>query len=219
MASVVNALSPGSRPQPLSQNYPRRKEDLVLYIPPNDPSQHLFERVCFTPGISGDIASYNVSLEANPFSAHLGACMHPSGQRITLNVLDQRATQYGFKGVFETSSIEPESVAPVLSSAAHFFRVLRCSSSSTGVGKQIDVQFNQLEEASRCSETGEINFVPMGPNLYNRDLGQIELDVVDGNTPYGFTLVNNGPQRFYAYLFYFDFSDLSIGALRLLDSD
>ncbi|KAF8879208.1 caspase domain-containing protein [Gymnopilus junonius] len=221
MASAVNAFN--SVLEPLSQYSPHLTtsqpttavltqfgpgEHMRLFIPAEDPFQGLFRHVCNSLRDGGELGLNNIILVPNPSIAHLGARMDPSGRNVVFNILDERATRYGFSHPFDPVLAEVDSVARVLSCARHFFRTLHRSSNPTGEGSQVHIEFYQLQETSRYSENGEIMLIPTGPNLCQHN--GIDFTTTTARTPYGFKIINNSPHRFYAYLFYFDFGDLSI---------
>lgn len=187
-----------------------RREDLRLYVASRDLFRVLFKSALGHPAYRFQYSLDNVKIVDNPAIAHLSARASSNGLEVVFDLMDPRATHYGFNHRFSRVRADVESVAFVLGHACKFFRSLDLSKRpQAGGGGPISIQFYQLQESKTdYDESGEPVLYPCGPDLCQN--GIIDF-VVDEKAPYGFKLINHGPHDFYASAFYYDFSDLSIG--------
>ncbi|KDR74092.1 hypothetical protein GALMADRAFT_141828 [Galerina marginata CBS 339.88] len=182
-----------------------RKEDLRLYVNPGDKFRDLFKVACESTENS-QYCLDNITIVGHPNDAHLSARCE---KKVIFEMKDERATSFGFKRQFD--AVDVDTVASVLGAACHFYRTLNRENNGPGVARCIQVQFYELQGFDGFEFRPDNTLSPIEPDLYRN--GVVDL-VVDETAcaPYGLKITNNSMLDLYAYLFYFDLTDLSIAS-------
>lgn len=132
---------------------------------------------------------------------------------LVFHILDKRstargATQIPFCIPFDISNPLSSSfyhLERVLRAAAHYYRHFGQESRTKNLSRDIQVQFNKLEESSTTEQ--DLGLQPVGPDL----IKDREIDlVVDEDMSYGLKIVNRSHRPLYPFVLFFS-SDLSIG--------
>ncbi|KAF9472030.1 hypothetical protein BDN70DRAFT_844906 [Pholiota conissans] len=180
-------------------------EDVRFYIPLNDIMQPCYEAVVELMR-QGHAELENIFLVDSPNDAHIEIA-EENGKAVFL-IRDQRITQYGLTRLFESAELAVEDLIPILKAAAHYYWKINRTNVDPDISTKVQVEFYRLEDLTE-DDFGESEFTPSGTNLYHDNIVEF---VVEEDCPYGLNLINNSPYDLYPYMFYFDNSDLSIGA-------
>jgi hypothetical protein len=108
-------------------------------------------------------------------------------------------------------------LADILSKMAHFYRELKCVDNDPQISRRIDIEFYQLRPIYKiideATQLEEERLEPFGPNLYvNGCIGVYVSDEEGEEIPYGMRIINKSGNHLHANLFYFNNSNLGIGA-------
>lgn len=190
-----------TQPSVAVQTRAGRKEDLCLYVHPQDTFHNLFRSACESKYRS-QYCLDNITIVDNPGHAHLGVRVSTTRNKVIFDMRDERTTSFGFKHQFDAVDADVDMVALVLGRAAHFYRTLNRVNGEPRVTGLVRVGFYRLQKSGVVNDSSQV-----GPNLCRN--GMIDF-LIDEAASYGLEIVNESSLNLYAYLFYFDPSDLSI---------
>jgi len=138
--------------------------------------------------------------------------VHLNGKTVRFEIMPQAYRQQGLTRMpFDIRVNDTNLVQRILQSAAYFYWHLNRTAKSKLIdrGSNITVECFVLRESGRLSHNFEAALMPYGENL---NVGGVITINVDDDERYGFKISNNTSVELYASMFYFDLSDLSIGA-------
>ncbi|PPR00906.1 hypothetical protein CVT26_015516 [Gymnopilus dilepis] len=185
------------------------REDLRLYVHPQDYLRHFIKLTREDPQYRFKYSFDNVVLVDHPAKANLAARLSSDRREIVFDMVDERATRFGFNHRFPRIQADSHPLAVALGGACRFFRALDLARKSQSAGGgPVSLEFYELQpDDYDVDESGEPVLHPVGNNLCQN--GIIDF-VVDEDAAYGFKLINNVDRDCYASAFFFDFSKLSI---------
>ncbi|KAF5341816.1 hypothetical protein D9611_001450 [Ephemerocybe angulata] len=182
-------------------------EDLKIHVPLETQYLPVFEAVARELDGAGPELC-RIKLVENKAEAKLGIVAEGNKQ-VAFNVLETRATDYGFTRMPYTVDCVTDDLHRVLRAASHYHLHLNLEHFNNKIKEGIKIEFYALEDKE--DEYGEDYREPVGPDLY-RD-GKVEIDV-DDETRYGMKITNSTPFNLHFACFFFDHADFSITALN-----
>ncbi|KAF8887263.1 caspase domain-containing protein [Gymnopilus junonius] len=207
--SVLHCPTPAYIPKPFTTALLTRigrQEDFRLYVAPQDPFYTLFRMLVKDAQYAPTFLLKDILLVENRKGAHLSA--HQIRSEVVFELLDESATRYGFSHRYKTIDARDIAfLARFLGHAGHFFRTLNRAKGLNLVNK-LGIEFFELEEYED-NEDGGLMLRPVDGHRNFYQNGVIDF-VPNPNVPCGIKVVNSSKYDLYAYLFYFDCSDLSI---------
>ncbi|KJA22390.1 hypothetical protein HYPSUDRAFT_41018 [Hypholoma sublateritium FD-334 SS-4] len=182
------------------------REDVRIYFPVDDRILPCYDAL-LTLMDTGDEALQHIKIVPEPKDAHIEVSIE--NDKVVFLIRDQQVLQYGLTRM--PHDIDPtfEEMFSVLKAAANYYWKFNRTNDEPEITRNVDLQFYKLEDPEDYFASSPSNMTPTGPSLARN--GVIEL-VVEEGVGYGLHLVNNSCHDLYPYLFYFDCSDLSIGA-------
>ncbi|KAF8869466.1 caspase domain-containing protein [Gymnopilus junonius] len=87
------------------------REDLRLYVHPHDRFRTFLKKIHDIPEYRFGYSLDNVVMVDNPAHAHLSARVSSNGHEVVFDMMDERATRYGFRRTFSRVKTDAESVA------------------------------------------------------------------------------------------------------------
>ncbi|KIJ27950.1 hypothetical protein M422DRAFT_71496 [Sphaerobolus stellatus SS14] len=182
----------------------KKKEDLRLYVVPNDNLNGVFQALA--QHMSSPDSSHRrillVELDKDP---HIMIDFKEG--KIVFNTFNPLLTKYGFTRMPYSVDNNIDDIYPVIQAAAHFRWYLDVKNPSHILQNKVKVHFYQVHESGRTDDDFNTIYEDDGNDLH------VDGEVYIGEDPskfYAFKIFNESSLSLYPYLFYFNNNDFEI---------